>query len=166
MKVYLDNSVVSAIAKDDIPRESEAIGKILKAYEAGKLDLWTSKFTAEEIGSAPAEKRRPIENVYSLLEKVSHVERQEFLGINVYSDLWTCINSPMIADDPVWIKLKATGLDGNDAYHAMLAIRSKCDVFLTADYKDFTKNESRISQIEKDFKIHIRTPTQLANEIG
>jgi len=60
MKVYLDNSVVSAIARDDIPQEFEAIGKIHKAYDAGILDLWTSKFTSEEIENAPADKRRPM----------------------------------------------------------------------------------------------------------
>ena len=133
MKVYLDNTVVSAIARDDMPKESVAIGKILTAYDAGSLELWTSKFTAEEIGNAPVDKSKPIKNVYLLLEKVPHVERQVLRGFNMNWDLYTSISSPMIEEDPVWVKLKKTGLDGNDAYHAMLAIKANCDVFLTTD---------------------------------
>ena len=166
MKVYLENSVVSAIAKDDTPPEIEALGKILEAFSAGELDLVTSKFTLEEIEKLPPDKRRPIEKIYLLLKKVPHVERQVLRGFNMNWDLYNSISSPMIEDDPLWVQLKKTGLDGDDAYHAMLAIKAKCDVFLTTDYKDFTKNETRKSQIEKDFKIRIRTPTQLANEIG
>ncbi len=166
MKVYLDNSVVSAIARDDIRQESEAIGKILKAYDAGILDLWTLKFTSEEIENAPADKRRPIENVYSLLEKVPHFDRQKVLGMNVYWDRYTSINAPMIADDPVWIKLKETGLDNNDANQLMLAIRADCDVFLTVDYKDFIKDEARKSSIEQEYKTRLMTPTDLVKELG
>jgi len=166
MKVYLDTNVVSAMAKDDIPKETEAIRNILTAFDTGSLDLWTSTFTGEEIEKVPIDKRKPIEDIYSRLEKVPHVERQELLGINVYSDLYTCINSPMIKDDPVWIKLKATGLDGNDAYHAMLAIKAECDVFLTTDYKDFINNEPRKSHIEQKFNIRLMTPSKLASELG
>jgi len=166
MKVYLENGVASAIGKDDIPQESEAIGKILNLHNAGRLDLCTSKFTGEEIEKAPVDKRRPFEYIYLLLKKVPHVERQKLLGINVYWDLYTCINSPMIQDDPIWSKLRAIGLDENDAYHAMLAIKAECDVFLTADYKDFINNEPRKSRIEQEFNIQLMTPTELANELG
>jgi len=166
MKIYLETSVVSAIGNDDIPQESEAIGKICKLHDAGGLDLWTSKFTGEEIEKAPVNKRRPYERIYLLLKKVPHVERQKLLGINVYWDLYTSINSPMIQDDPIWSKLRATGLDENDAYHAMLAIKAECDVFLTADYKDFINNKPRKSRIEQEFNIRLMTPTELANELG
>ncbi len=166
MKVYLDNTVVSAIARDDMPLEIEALGKILDAFSAGELELVTSKFTLEEIENAPAEERRPIEKIYLLLKKVPHVERQVLRGFNMNWDLYNSISSPMIEDDPLWVKLKKTGLDGNDAYHAMLAIKAECNVFLTADYKDFINNEPRKSRIEQEFNIRLMTPTELANELG
>ena len=166
MKFCLDTNVVSAMAKDDIPQESEAIGKIHNAHTAGSLDLWTSRFTGEEIGKVPADKRKPIEDIYSHLVKVPHFDRQKILGMNVYSDQWTCINSPMIEDDSIWVKLKETGLDDNDAYQLMLAIRGKCDAFVTADYKDFINNESRKSRIEQEYKIRLMTPTDLVNDEG
>ena len=42
MKAYLDNNVVSAIAKDDTPTESEALDRLLAARDAGKVELVTS----------------------------------------------------------------------------------------------------------------------------
>ena len=164
MEVYLDNSVVSAIGRDDIAQESDSILKVLKLYNTGRLNLWTSKFTGEEIEKAPVDKRRSFESIYLLLKKVPHVERQKLLGINVYWDLYTSINSPMIEDDPIWSKLRAYGLDENDAYHLMLAVKAECDVFLTVDYKDFTNNKPRKSRIEQEFKIRLMTPTELAND--
>jgi hypothetical protein len=32
-KVYLDSNIVSAIAKDDIPTESEALNRLLQAWD-------------------------------------------------------------------------------------------------------------------------------------
>jgi hypothetical protein len=49
MKVYLDNDVVSAIAKDDNAAESAALDLLLAAYRDGKVDLVTSTMTLEEI---------------------------------------------------------------------------------------------------------------------
>ena len=36
MKAYLDNDVVSAIAKDDNAAEADALDRLLKAYDEGK----------------------------------------------------------------------------------------------------------------------------------
>lgn len=49
MKAYLDNNVVCAIAKDDTPAESDALDRLLVAYEEAKVGLVTSELTLEEI---------------------------------------------------------------------------------------------------------------------
>jgi hypothetical protein len=50
MKVYLDNNIVCAIAKDDYPAESSALDRLLKVMEEGKVNLVTSELTLQEIG--------------------------------------------------------------------------------------------------------------------
>jgi hypothetical protein len=39
MKAYLDNNVVSSIARDDTASESDALDALMAAYDAGKVDL-------------------------------------------------------------------------------------------------------------------------------
>jgi hypothetical protein len=43
MKAYLDNDIVSAIARDDNAPESDAITRLLTVYEEGKIELVTSE---------------------------------------------------------------------------------------------------------------------------
>ena len=49
VKAYLDSNVVSAIAKDDTPAESEALDRLLAASDVGAIDLVTSELTFDEI---------------------------------------------------------------------------------------------------------------------
>ena len=39
MNAYLDNNVVSSIARDDTASESDALDALMAAYDAGKVDL-------------------------------------------------------------------------------------------------------------------------------
>jgi predicted nucleic acid-binding protein len=49
VKAYLDNNIIGAIAKDDHPVESDALDRLLKAKDEGKVDLVTSELTLAEI---------------------------------------------------------------------------------------------------------------------
>jgi predicted nucleic acid-binding protein len=49
VKAYLDNNIVSAIATDDTPAQSEALDALLKVYDQGKIELVTSELTLDEI---------------------------------------------------------------------------------------------------------------------
>ena len=50
MKSYLDNAVVSAIGKGDVPTaEVTILDDLLVSFESGQLDLVTSSVTAREI---------------------------------------------------------------------------------------------------------------------
>jgi len=162
MKVYLDNNVVSALGRDDTPQESTSLSAVLQAFDAGTLDLCTSKVTGDEIEKYKGDKKRFVEFIYRLLKKVPYVESQKLLGINVYVDRYTCINSPMIENHPIWARLRAIGLDQVVAHHVMLAIKAGCAVFLTCDRRLL----NRASHIEQEFKIRIIRPSDLVKEIS
>jgi predicted nucleic acid-binding protein len=151
-KAYLDNNVVSAIAKDDTPTEAKALEELLELFEAGKVQLVTSKVTGAEIARYKGPNRRIVEVIYKLLKKVPFVEDHTVLGFNNPSGhsgaasyyYFGGASYPLVADDPISAGLRQMGLDRTDAHHLMLAIRSGCDVFLTCD-PDFL---SRRIQIE------------------
>jgi hypothetical protein len=67
MKVYLDNNIVSAIAKDDEPAESSALDRLLTAKDEGKVDLVTSELTLQEIKRYQGSMRTPLERTFRLL---------------------------------------------------------------------------------------------------
>ena len=110
MKVYLDHDILSALAKGDMPTATlNALIQLLQFSKAHKIGLFISDVHRKEIegygGSLPADRNRwNLEVVYLLAENVQFIEAQRLLGINVYWDRYTCINSPMIEDHPTWTK--------------------------------------------------------------
>jgi predicted nucleic acid-binding protein len=70
MKVYLDNNIVSAIAKDDEPAESDALDRLLIAWRDRKVDLVTSELTLAEIERyQDTRMRAAIERIFRLLAR-------------------------------------------------------------------------------------------------
>jgi predicted nucleic acid-binding protein len=132
VKAYLDNNVVCAIAKDDTPAESDALDRLLVAYEEAKVGLVTSELTLEEI-KAYRGQRRSVERTFRLLEKVPIVRWDQLLGINSHGDKYTWINSPMIQNDLIYGKLLELGVETVDAQHVFVAAKNACDAFLTCD---------------------------------
>jgi hypothetical protein len=133
MKAYLDNNVVSAIARDDNAFESSALDRLLSAYEEGKVKLVTSEITLEEIKAYRGPGRPPVERTFRLLEKVPIVRWDELMGVNSYGDKYTWINTPMIQNDPVYDELLSLGLGVVDAKHVFVGAKQSCDTFLTCD---------------------------------
>ena len=43
MKAYLDNNIISAIDKNDMPTESDALEKLLLLSDTGEIELVTSE---------------------------------------------------------------------------------------------------------------------------
>jgi hypothetical protein len=128
MNAYLDNNVVSSIARDDTASESDALDALMAAYDAGKVDLVTSELTLEEIKKYSSPRRKPVERTFRLLEKVPVVGWDELLGIHSYGDQYTWISSPMIQSDSLY---DALCLDTTDARHVFVAAKQSCTVFLT-----------------------------------
>jgi predicted nucleic acid-binding protein len=134
MKVYLDNNIVSAIAKDDTPKESDAIDLLLQAFGNGRVDLVTSELTLMEINAYQNKaKRRIVERTYQLLARVPIIRWDDFIGMHSYGDQRTWITTPMIQNDPDYAALLALGLDVVDAQHLFVAIKNACGAFLTCD---------------------------------
>lgn len=133
MKTYLDNNIVSAIAKDDTEAESDALERLLAAKDAGKIDLVTSDLTLEEIKRYEGPTRKRVERTFRLLEKVPVVRWDELLGMHSYGDSRTWITSPLIQNDPTYDALLKLGVRSVDAQHVFVAGKHGCAVFLTCD---------------------------------
>jgi len=133
LKAYLDNNVVSAIAKDDTEEESDALYALLIAHEAGHVLLVTSELTLQEIKKYSGANRKRVEWTFRLLEKVPVVQWDRLLGIHSYGDVHTWISSPMIENDKLYDALLNMGLGDIDAQHVFVASKQECAVFLTCD---------------------------------
>jgi hypothetical protein len=95
---------------------------------------------------------------YQLLSQVPYEKRQKFLGMNIYGDRFTWINSPRIEDHRIWHKFRTLGLKDLDAHQLMMAIVGECDVFLIGNWHDFG---CRRPQIKQEFpEIYILRPSE------
>lgn len=133
MKAYLDNNIVSAIAKDDTAAESAALDRLLAAKDAGRIDLVTSELTLEEIKRYAGPARKRVERTFRLLEKVPVVRWDELLGMHSYGDSRTWITSPLIQNDHLYDALLKLGLRSVDAQHLFVSAKHGCAIFLTCD---------------------------------
>ncbi len=133
MKAYLDNNVVSAIAKDDTPTESDALDRLLAARDAGRVELVTSELTLDEIKRYSGLARKQVERTFRLLEKVSIVRWDELMGMHSYGDSRTWISSPLIQNNPLYESLLRIGVKVIDAQHVFVSAKQACAAFLTCD---------------------------------
>jgi len=133
MKTYLDNNVVSAIAKDDTATESDALDRLLAAQDAGKVELVTSEITLDEIRQYSGPQRKPVERTYRLLAKVPVVRWDELIGMHSHGDARTWITSPLVQNRPLYDSLLKLGVKTIDAQHLFVAATHACTVFLTCD---------------------------------
>jgi predicted nucleic acid-binding protein len=154
-KAYLDNNIVSAIARDDTPAESDALDRLLAAYAEGKVDLVTSEVTHTEIKKYEGSMRKPVERIFQLLNKVPMVRWDELVGINAQIGPNTMINAPIIQNDPVYQALLDLGLETVDAQHVFVAAKNGCSTFLTCD-RGVLKHSS---DIEKLCSVNVQKPS-------
>jgi hypothetical protein len=163
VKAYLDNNIVGAIAKDDHPAESEALDRLLKAKDEGKVDLVTSEVTLREIEAYQDKSRRPpVERTFRLLQKIPIVRWDELVDMHSYGDARTWITAPMIQNDPDYSALLALGLETVDAQHMFVATKRGCNVFLTCD-KGILR---RSPDIEKRFGLIVQKPSDFIASQG
>ncbi len=155
MSIYLDNNVVSAMARDDMPSESEALNRLLAAYSEGRVALVTSEITLREINGYQGLMRPQLEQMFEMLKKVPAVSWDDLVGINVQSDKYTMINSPMIHNDPLYQALLDKGVKTIDAQHVFVAANNTCPAFLTCDGGIL----SRSTAIEKLCGVVVQRPS-------
>jgi hypothetical protein len=162
MKVYLDNNIVSAIAKDDHPAESGSLDRLLEAMDEGKVHLVTSEVTLREINAYHESMRPPVEQTFQRLAKVPIIRWDDLVGMNSYGDQHTWINTPMIQNDPDYTGLLALGLKTVDARHVFVAAKNACDAFLTCDRGVL----HRAPAIEKRFGLVVQKPSAFVASQG
>ena len=163
MKAYLNTNVISAIPKKEFPSEILALNQLMDSFDAGKLDLRTSKVAHTEIERYAGMKKREMNELYHRLEKVPFVEDHELLGFHSQWDCYGGVSSPLVEDDSISSALRKMGLDRPDAHHLMLAIHAYCDVFLTYDKKTIL---NRGAKIEGRFHIRLMKPSALVEEFA
>jgi hypothetical protein len=133
VKAYLDNNIVSAIAKDDTKAETDALNRLLAAYDDSKVELVTSELTHTEIKKYDVSVRPRLEWTFRLLEKVPMAQWDKLLGMNSYGDRHGWISSPMVQTDPLYSQLHDLVVKTVDAQHIFVAAKRGCAVFLTND---------------------------------
>ena len=163
VKVYLDNNIVSAIAKDDSLSESDALDRLLKAMDEGKVQLVTSEVARSEIEAYQDKlKRRLVERTYRLLTKVPIIRWDQLAGVNSYGDAHTWISTPIIQNDPDYEALLGLSLETVDAQHVFVAVKQTCNVFLTCDRGVLHHG----SAIKKRFGLTVEKPSHLVARQG
>src|SRR5438445_6690159 len=71
MRCYLDNCIVSGIARDQlVPVERDAILALLRWHKQGRVSLVTSDITRHEIEELEVHRRGKLEAIYNLLSDV------------------------------------------------------------------------------------------------
>ena len=162
MKAYLDNNVVSAIAKDDTAAESDALDRLLAARDDGKVELVTSELTLDEIKRYAGPARKQGERIFRLLEKVPVVPWDELLGMHSYGSSQTWITSPMIQNDTLYDSLLKLGVKTIDARHVFVSAKQACGAFLTCDGGVIARAED----IRKLCGVAVQKPSVLVHNEG
>lgn len=162
MTVYLDNNIVSAIARDDLsPNEMTALKELLELASAGTLELRTSGVAHKEIEQYKGKDKRTLQIVYLLLNKIPVVEDHKVLG--AYSQFGSLGGAlqPLVEDHPISSALRQMGLERTDAHHVMVAIEAKCQVFLTCDGGILKQRAA----IEGKYPTRVMRPSELLPEL-
>ena len=152
---YLDNNIVSAIAKNDERAESDALDRLLEAKDEGKVRLVTSELTLREIKGYQGRMRPQLVRTFRLLEKVEIVRWDKLVGMHSYGDHRAWITTPLIDNEPDYSALLALGLKTVDAQHVFVAAKQACDAFLTCDGGIL----HRAGDIEKQFGVLVQKPS-------
>ena len=152
---YLDNNIVSAIAKNDERAESDALDRLLEAKDDRKVRLVTSELTLREIKGYQGRMRPQLVRTFRLLEKVEIVRWDKLVGMHSYGDHRTWITTPLIDNEPDYSALLALGLKTVDAQHVFVAAKQACDAFLTCDGGIL----HRAGDIEKQFGVLVQEPS-------
>ncbi len=163
VKGYLDNTLVSAMGKQEHQSDLVALTALFALRDAGVISLVTSEVTHREVQRYKSSSRPDIEKVYDALEKVPLVEMNELVGISSHWDRHGGWNSPIFEDDPIWLGLLGLNLDPTDAHHVMVAVRARCDAFLTVDKRTIL---NRRASVETKFPIRLQTPSEFLASVS
>ena len=158
LMIYLDNALVSAMAKQEHQSDLVALTALFELSDTGVISLVTSEVTRREIDNYHnSQKRAAIAALYERLGKVPIVETSMLRGFSSHWDEHGGWCNPILDDEPIWLRLRALGLDSIDAQHIMVALLAKCSAFLTVDVRTILRH--RVG-IQEEFSIQLQKPSE------
>jgi predicted nucleic acid-binding protein len=160
MKAYLDTNIVSALVRDDVPSESEALSRLLEAEDDGRVQLVASNLTLEEINRVPPEYLPRLERQFYLLEKVAVVRWDELVFARPVASTKPGLVGPLSVNEPMYDRLLNAGLDVNDARHLFVAAKQACQAFITFDNSRRTGILRRASRIQSLTGMAVQRPSE------
>ena len=128
MRLYLDTSVLSALARGQFDAERAACDEIKALARSGAVALFSSLVALEELTRLPARYVGPHLEQYDAVGTVWSDETYE--EFNPATECWD-----LEEDDPVLEALRVVLPDEDDARHLAQAGLGCMDVFLTLDEK-------------------------------
>ena len=149
MKIYLDTNIVSAIERKHQPLEVEAVSEVLRRSQVGELTLVTSRLTGDEIKRCTGPHAPAIWSLYESISKIPYVEYEVHVGFDSYWDEMGGWSNPLYDVDESWTSLRRLGLHEADAHHVMLALKDRCNVFLTCDRRTVLKHRQKIEPVHQ-----------------
>ncbi len=129
MDAYLDNAIVSGLARDQLESEQSAAERLLDLHEAGEIRLYTSRVTKEEIERirAPAN-RKPKEAMAERVLRLPEVPEIRYLTpISATRPFMGPVEDGRLSE------LRAIVSDYDDARHLFHAIGNDLPYFVTRD---------------------------------
>jgi hypothetical protein len=137
---------------------ADALRRLLRAKDEGKVRLVTSELTHTEIKAYyQGSKREGLAETFQRFEKVEVVPSDQLIGMQSYGDSRTWISMPIIEKHPDYKMLRELGVKPVDAEHVFVASRHDCDAFLTCD--GGILHYDRAAAIEKRFAMFVQRPS-------
>jgi hypothetical protein len=153
INAYLDTSIVSGLAKEDLKEEElDALLGILKQHKQGNVLLVTSKIVQDEINKIPEAYRRRHEIIYNLLMGVPvATEFKIYTGGGLSLGLGLSLGGGGKIPHPKYTELCKLLPDKADAMHIFQATMNNVQFFLTTDRRTilaYKEEITRISQVK------------------
>ncbi len=169
MKAYLDNNVVSGLARGDLQpaMELEAAKAIVRAAQRGVLEIVTSAEShREQDRAADPSVRAVLQGKRDQVPRMS--DDHKILGFSQNTDPYGgYVVAPLVTDvvdETLLAQLQGAGLKRADAYHIMYAAHGRCDWFVTLDEHDILPKKTDIETLCAPLRV-VR-PSELTVRLG
>jgi len=147
LTAFLDTSIVSGLAKEDLKEEElAALREILKQHKQGRVSLVTSHIAKEEIERIPEAYRLRHEIIYSLLADVPVAKEVGIYGGSMSMGLNMGLGGAKIPN-PIYVKLDTLLPGKTDARHIFQAAMNNVQYFLTTDVRTILSYRDQIEEI-------------------
>ena len=161
MKIYVDTNIVSGLAKKDFNIETiNYFHKILEYRKKGKIDLYVSDLTADELNNIPEEFKYHHNVIYLLLNNISIKTKKnhKLITRGLGGSSGSLITHGLLAsDDPILKKIEeiisqkhnSIKKEGRqkDIDHLYQYYKNNLDIFWTEDVKTILNYHRELKEI-------------------